>query len=82
MFALSFEPPKTPQCEENYCDKEGAERLKSKIEVYWAMRGHRVQVHIEQKGFSAAMRGAYWVVRSDLVGGLPRPAPIADRRAA
>lgn len=66
----------------NYCDRKGAEDLKSKIEVYWAMRGKRVQVWVEQKAFSSAMRGAYWVVRSDLCDGKPTAAPAEDRRAA
>ena len=66
----------------NYCDRKGAEALKSKIEVYWALRGKRVQVWIEQKAFHAALRGSRFDVRSDLVNGLPSPSAIEDRRAA
>jgi len=66
----------------NYCDRKGAEELKAKIEAHWASRGESVTVWVEQNGFSPAMRGAYWVVRSDLVGGLPRSPAVEDRRAA
>lgn len=82
MFELTFDPPSTPQCEENYCDRAGAEKLKAGLESYWSARGHTITVWLEQKGFSAAMRGAYWVVRSDLHNGMPRPTPLEDRRAA
>lgn len=59
-----------------WCTRKGAEALKAKIEAYWAARGQPVQVWIEQRGFVAALRGAHFVVRSDLVGGLPSPQQI------
>lgn len=62
--------------------EEGAKQVKERIEAYWDARGYKVQVFIEKKGFVPTLRGAHWVVRSDLVDGLPRPAAIADRRAA
>lgn len=60
----------------------GAKQVKQRIEAYWGARGYKVQVFVEKKGFVPTLRGAHWVVRSNLVDGLPRPAAIADRRAA
>ena len=59
-----------------WCTREGAEALKAKIEAYWAERGEHVQVWTEQRGFESALRGAHFVVRSNLVSGLPSPAQI------
>lgn len=66
----------------NYCDRKGAEELKSKIEVYWAMRGKTVHVWLEKRGFNPQIRGARFDVRSDLVDALPRPSPEQIERAA
>ena len=62
--------------------EEGAKQVKERIEAYWAARGHKVQVFIEKKGFVPTLRGVHWVVRSDLVNGMPRPPAVEDRRAA
>lgn len=75
-MVLHFDPPAWPETQENYCDRAGAERLKETLEAYWAARGHTVTFWLEQKGFSAAMRGAYWVVRSDMKNALPSPQQI------
>ena len=71
-----FEDKTTPDPSRNWCDKEGALALKAKIEAHWRERGHAVQVWIEEKPFSTAMRGTHWVVRSNLCGGLPSPQQI------
>lgn len=76
MFELQFEPPKTPQASRNWCDREGAYALKAQIEAYWRERGHAVQVWIEEKPYSMTMRGTHFVVRSNIVSGLPSPAQI------
>ena len=55
----------------DYCTREGAERLKEKIEAYWAERGHDVKVNLVQAGFLASMRSARTDVRSNLVNGVP-----------
>lgn len=60
----------------------GAKEVKKRIEDYWADRGHKVQVFIEKKGFVPTLRGAHWVVRSNLVDGLPRSSPAQIERAA
>lgn len=65
-----LEPP--PHVGE-WCNREGAEALKAKIEAYWEARGWPVQVWIEQRGFESALRGAHYVVRSNIVSGLPSP---------
>lgn len=62
--------------------EEGAKQVKDQIEEYWSARGYEVQVYIEKKGFVPTLRGAHWVVRSDLVDGMPRPSPQQIERAA
>lgn len=75
-MVLHFDPPTWPSSQANYCDRKGAEELKADIEAYWSARGQTVHVWIEQRGFSSAMRGAYWVVRSDMRNALPSPSQI------
>lgn len=55
----------------DYCTKEGAVRIKEKIEAYWAERGHDVQVNLVQGGFLASMRSARTDVRSNMINGVP-----------
>lgn len=70
MSALEPLPP--PSFPNELCDKAGAILLKAKIEAYWRERGAIVNVRIEPKGFTAAMRAARYDIRSDLVNALPR----------
>jgi len=56
----------------DYCDKDGAERIKLKIKEYWESRGYEVDVDLINSGFVAAMRSARTDVRSDMVNGMPR----------
>jgi hypothetical protein len=63
-------------------DELGAQRLKAKIEAYWAERGYSVQLRIEPKGFTPQMRAARYDVRSDMQNGFPRPSPQQIERAA
>lgn len=55
----------------DYCTKDGALRIKEKIEAYWAERGHDVQVNLVQGGFLPSMRSARTDVRSNLINGVP-----------
>jgi len=55
----------------DFCTRDGAERLKEKIETYWAERGHDVRVNLVQAGFLASMRSARTDVRSNLINGVP-----------
>lgn len=74
-----LEPP--PHVGE-WCTRKGAEALKAKIEAYWQEKGRPVQVWIEPRGFAVSLRGSHYVVRSDLVGGLPTASPQQIERAA
>ena len=53
------------------CDKDGAERIKAKIEAYWAERGHDVFVALESRGYHPSVRAVRYELRSNLVNGLP-----------
>ena len=69
--------------EHDYCSREGAFRLKAKIEAYWAERGKTVMVTLKNVGFHPAIREARYDIRSDMVGGLPRAqAPAIEQREA
>lgn len=55
----------------DYCTKDGAVRIKEKIEAYWAERGKKVEVNLVQGGFLASMRSARTDVRSNMINGVP-----------
>jgi len=55
----------------DYCTKDGAVRIKEKIEAYWAERGKKVEVNLVQGGFLASMRSARTDVRSNMINGIP-----------
>lgn len=57
--------------EYDFCNVDGARRLKQRIEEYWRERGYEVDVKLVDAGFMAAMRSARTDVRSDMVNGLP-----------
>lgn len=56
----------------DFCNADGARRLKQRIEEYWRERGYAVDVKLVEAGFVAAMRSARTDVRSDMVNGLPK----------
>lgn len=56
----------------DWCDTEGARRLREKIREYWAERGYEVDVDLVDAGFVAAMRSARTDLRSNMVNGMPR----------
>jgi hypothetical protein len=56
----------------DFCNTDGARRIKNKIEDYWRDRGYDVDVKLIDAGFMAAMRSARTDVRSDMVNGMPR----------
>ncbi|MFS2318144.1 phosphoglycolate phosphatase [Maricaulis sp. D1M11] len=67
------------------CTPEGARRLKSRIEAYWAERGYDVNIDLVDAGFMPAMRSARTDVRSNMVNGMPRRAANdtgSERRSA
>ena len=67
----------------DWCDAEGARRLKEKICEYWTERGYEVDIDLVDAGFVAAMRSARTDVRSNMVNGMPcrrKSAEGADKR--
>jgi hypothetical protein len=66
----------------DFCNVEGARRLKQRIEEYWRERGYNVDVKLIEAGFVAAMRSARTDVRSDMVNGFPskRAEPTDNRK--
>ena len=55
----------------DFCDNEGARKLKAKIEEYWTSRGFDVSINLVDAGFVPAMRSARTDVRSNMVNGMP-----------
>ena len=68
--------------EYDFCNPEGARRLKQRIEEYWRDRGYNVDIKLIEAGFVAAMRSARTDVRSDMVNGMPRVAGSTAKRPA
>lgn len=68
----------------DFCTREGALRLKERIESYWKERGYDVNIELLEAGFMPAMRSARTDVRSNMVNGKPKPANDtgAERRSA
>ena len=66
----------------DFCNVDGARRLKQRIEEYWRERGYTVEVKLVEAGFVAAMRSARTDVRSDMVNGLPTKRASNDRERA
>ena len=56
----------------DWCNNEGAKRLREKIREYWAERGYEVAVDLVDAGFVPAMRSARTALRSNIVNGMPR----------
>lgn len=63
----------------DFCNSDGARRLKQRIEEYWRERGFTVEVKLVEAGFVAAMRSARTDVRSDMVNGFPTRRAGDDR---
>lgn len=55
----------------DFCTREGAIRIKEKIEQYWADRGYDVNIRLVEAGFVPAMRSGRTDVRSNMVNGVP-----------
>ncbi len=65
----------------DFCNADGARRLKQRIEEYWRDRGYTVEVKLVEAGFVAAMRSARTDVRSDMVNGFPTRRAELEARA-
>lgn len=66
----------------DWCDEEGAKRLREKISAYWEERGYEVDVDLVDAGFVPAMRSARTDVRSNMVNGMPRRRIASDTNAS
>lgn len=55
----------------DYCCVEGARRLQTRIEAYWAARGRQVQVKLVEAPFCSSMRSARIDLRSNMINGWP-----------
>ena len=55
----------------DFCDANGAGRLKQRIEEFWRDRGYAVKVKLIEGRFAAAMRSSRTDLRSDMLDGLP-----------
>lgn len=55
----------------DFCDNDGAQKLKAKIEEYWTTRGFDVSIDLVDAGFVPAMRSARTDVRSNMKNGMP-----------
>ena len=64
----------------DFCNQDGARKLKAKIEEYWSERGFDVSISLVDAGFVPAMRSARTDVRSNMVNGMP-PRKKSERRA-
>ena len=62
----------------DWCNEDGAKRLKQKIEQYWSERGYEVDVDLVDACFIAAMRSARTDIRSNMVNGMPRRRATED----
>jgi len=75
----------TPPLDDHLRDassKDGALRLKGKIENYWRDRGFPVCVTVHHVGFLASMRSARSDLRSDMRNGFPQAAlPAPEERS-
>lgn len=61
--------------------RQGAVELRARIINYWSLRGYWPNVEIEEHHLATAPTDgehSFWVVRSNMIGGMPRP---EDRRA-
>lgn len=65
----------------DWCNEDGARRLKQKIEQYWTERGFEVNVDLVDACFIAAMRSARTDIRSNMVNGMPRRRVVGDEAA-
>ena len=69
--------PKPP----NLCSREGAEQLARDLDAWWHSRGCTTVKHWTEKATLKKDRSAKnsptegWVVRSNLIGGMPPPDP-------
>ena len=68
--------------DKEYCDYDGAMKIKGDVEKYWFDRGYRIEAKLVAMGFAPVMRSARYDVRcDDLVNGMPLPRCKIDNAA-
>lgn len=76
-------PLEPPAGFQDCCSRDGAIRLKARIEAYWRERGYVVNIRLDRKDFTSIMRTVRYDLRSDMVNALPRiravPSPEQDQ---
>jgi hypothetical protein len=60
------------------CDRDGADRLASKIQDFWRKRGFDVVVETKDEGFVSTMRSARTDLRSNMINGMPTKLGAAE----
>jgi hypothetical protein len=63
----------------DHCDNAGAHALAARIKHFWHKKGHAVAVRVEHE--SGSKCGPIWVVRSNMLDGMP-PEAVGHRSAA
>ncbi len=56
----------------DYCNKDGADRLRNLIVEFWRKKGFEVEIDLVNEGFVSTMRSARTDVRSNMVNGMPQ----------
>lgn len=60
----------------NYMTKKGAEELLYRIQMHWMVKGYRIQGHVTARSSSSDDKEQSYIVRTDLLNGLPRQKPV------
>ena len=56
----------------DYCNNDGAMRLRNMIVEFWKKKGFEVDIELVNEGFVSTMRSARTDVRSNMVNGMPQ----------
>ncbi|WP_306252933.1 hypothetical protein [Parvularcula sp. IMCC14364] len=56
----------------DYCNKDGATRLRNTIVEFWKKKGFDVDIELVNEGFVSTMRSARTDLRSDMINGMPQ----------
>ncbi len=60
------------------CNRDGADRLASKIQDFWRKQGFDVVVEMRDEGFVSTMRSSRTDVRSNMINGMPTKQLMAE----
>jgi len=65
-------------CMADHCDRDGANRLATKIQDFWRKKGFDVVVEMREEGFVSTMRSSRTDVRSNMINGMPTKSLAAE----